>query len=314
MKQDTLLYCGYGVITNVGNAFIDIGVKYTIEKAFPNAILYSASNLLSNFKWRYSKNESDRKFFDLRTHIESDIIILAGSLLDTKWFEFNKLFVDYLINSRKKVILLGVSIGDNLKNENDATKIKEKLLKMNLVGLVTRDQLSFDLFNDTCESAYSGIDNAFFVNDAYNPPKLDIDDLVVINFDKKKEPDIKTTGTIVRTDHQPWNIAKSKNLKRLLRKEKNRVLSKDFFSEIGEDYLTLYANTKKVYSNRVHACVATLAYGNKAQHFRKTDRARLFDRVGLKNIKSELVELDKNLIYDEKAKQIEVLKDIGKNF
>ena len=84
-------------------------------------------------------------------------------------------------------------------------------------------------------------------------------------------------------------------------------------SDIPDDYLNLYANTYGVYSNRVHACIATLAFGNRAMHFSKSPRAYLFDRLGVKNIRKELVKLDPDMLLQEKESQLSFLKKIFEN-
>ncbi len=50
-------------------------------------------------------------------------------------------------------------------------------------------------------------------------------------------------------------------------------------------YLTTYAHAELTLSDRVHACVAAIAYGRPAMLFTSTPRAHLFDRVGLEGIR-----------------------------
>ncbi len=54
-------------------------------------------------------------------------------------------------------------------------------------------------------------------------------------------------------------------------------------------YLTLYSNAALTISDRVHACVAALAYGRPAILYRHTKRAYLFDQVGANKIGTEAV-------------------------
>ena len=54
-------------------------------------------------------------------------------------------------------------------------------------------------------------------------------------------------------------------------------------------------------SNRVHANVATLSYGNRAMYFSDSKRALLLDRVGLSEIYERPMKIDQSLIDDELA-------------
>jgi hypothetical protein len=65
-------------------------------------------------------------------------------------------------------------------------------------------------------------------------------------------------------------------------------------------YALVYARTQLTLSDRVHACVATLAFGNPAMLFTPSPRARLFDRVGLGAIREHPVSIDLELLRAEK--------------
>lgn len=73
-------------------------------------------------------------------------------------------------------------------------------------------------------------------------------------------------------------------------------------------YINIYANAAFTLSDRVHACVATLAYGHPAMLFTPSPRSALFGRVGLAHIKDELVTLDLDYLADEQDKEIAWLK------
>lgn len=74
-------------------------------------------------------------------------------------------------------------------------------------------------------------------------------------------------------------------------------------------YFTLYGNTELTLSDRVHACVATLAYGHPAMLFTPSPRARLFERFELGNIREEPVTLDAGLLEAEKQAELDFLRD-----
>ena len=86
--------------------------------------------------------------------------------------------------------------------------------------------------------------------------------------------------------------------------------NKTLISDIPEDYLNLYANAYATYSDRVHACIATLAFGNYARLYSQTPRAYLFERLGLGTIKRNILRLDEDKIKLEKSHHISFLKEI----
>lgn len=74
-------------------------------------------------------------------------------------------------------------------------------------------------------------------------------------------------------------------------------------------YFNVYANASLTLADRVHACVATLAYGKPAMLFTPSPRAVLFDRLGLVDIRKRPVTLDPDRLWDEKHRQRQFLRD-----
>ena len=73
-------------------------------------------------------------------------------------------------------------------------------------------------------------------------------------------------------------------------------------------YLTAYGGTSLTLSDRVHACVATLSYGNPAMLFSPSPRTYLFDRLGLSDIRKRPIILESKVLEKEKKDEIEFLK------
>ncbi|MGB1561412.1 MAG: polysaccharide pyruvyl transferase family protein [Sinimarinibacterium flocculans] len=73
-------------------------------------------------------------------------------------------------------------------------------------------------------------------------------------------------------------------------------------------YFTLYANARMTLSDRVHACVATLAYGNPAMLFTPSPRAALFERVGCGDIRQRPVQLDLGYLEEQRQQQLTWLR------
>jgi hypothetical protein len=75
-------------------------------------------------------------------------------------------------------------------------------------------------------------------------------------------------------------------------------------------YFTVYANTRLTLADRVHACVATLAYGNPAMLFTPSPRSALFERIGLADIRRRPHHLDMDWLEEERAEQLAFCKDV----
>lgn len=73
-------------------------------------------------------------------------------------------------------------------------------------------------------------------------------------------------------------------------------------------YLTLYANTALTLADRVHACVATLAYGRPAMLFTPSPRAALFEAVGATEIRSRPVVVPEVRLLELQESQMEWLR------
>ena len=104
--------------------------------------------------------------------------------------------------------------------------------------------------------------------------------------------------TVVRPDHRYnphvwWKIYR----------RPNGMVSDEPFS-----YCAVYAGAELTLSDRVHACVATLAYEKPAMLFSPTRRSHLFDRVGLGDIRKRPVTLPAEFRDELLFEEIQFLK------
>ena len=96
----------------------------------------------------------------------------------------------------------------------------------------------------------------------------------------------------------------------------NPMVAKDVFKKRNSfafdspySYLNLYAKTAATFSDRVHACIATLAYGRPAMLFNPTPRIGIFERLGIDNITKKLESLPEERLKAEKDSLISFLKN-----
>jgi len=106
--------------------------------------------------------------------------------------------------------------------------------------------------------------------------------------------------TIIRTDHRYNPFLPRKTYK----------APASYAGDIPHSYLSLYANSTCTFSNRVHACVATVSYGRPAMLFTRSPRAYLLSRLGLDTIKDRPTALDPAFLASEKAGMMNYLRPL----
>lgn len=315
-----ILIKGGGYITNIGNAFLDIGLLYILKKAVPEAQIYVLSNTL---EWTYYKIKNSflnkllknifPGIFNIQEFIKFDYVAIHGACLGIDWFNCHGETLRKIVNNGAKLIIIGGSLTDRTyKNNKEIEIVKNHLGKLKPYIFISRDQETFEKFKDIAEHSYNGIDCAFFINDAFTPPTLKCDPFLILNFDKTSEPKIKdlyiSKGVRIIRTHHSFILNKRAFFHYYT---KNNI----FISESPYEYLTLYANAQAVYSDRVHTCVSALCYNVPTRLFCNTGRALLFERIGIMNITKELVKADMDKIKEEKNNQIKFLKNIfGKDY
>ena len=140
------------------------------------------------------------------------------------------------------------------------------------------------------------------MREAFAPATLTVKDFVIYNFDVMEEPEIEAHGKkILRTQHACFEVLpnlfdRSRKTYALKARspfiEKNDRAVRKFYSrpdmmisDIPDDYLHLFANASATYSDRVHACIPTLSFGNSARLYTTSPRATLFERAGVGEIR-----------------------------
>ena len=117
--------------------------------------------------------------------------------------------------------------------------------------------------------------------------------------DRRKLPPRMNDHLVLRPEHRTnphitWKIYR----------HPNSIASDEPFT-----YFALYGRTQLTLSDRVHACVATLAYGNPAMLFSPSPRARLFERLGLDTIREQPVQVPREVLHAEKAAELAFLRE-----
>jgi len=333
----SIVYAGGFWATNIGNAFYNLGLLHILKESSPEADIYFLNDQAGWF-WRGRGGGNPSNDLNYLQYINPDFLVLAGPLINEK---FIKIWGPTLkILSSKGVNLALLSVGCSKYNDYERNLMRGFFEKYPPHILMSRDQYTYDNFNDLAMHAYSGVCSAFFVPYVYKPIETDLEKYLIFNFDKSPEPEFKIVNS-----HEDGSGAVEFNGLKLQIKRKNRFNLKrrsyttslgdykivravhscipnyfpsriripfrrknSFVSDIPYGYLNLYANTQGTFSDRVHACVVTLAYGNPAMLFSESPRSNLFERFGLNDIWRKPVLLDREKLDIEKERVIEFLR------
>jgi len=329
VNTDTIqiLYYGAGWPTNIGNAFIDLGAMAILRAAAPNAKIGFASGMPRWFFGHVAAKEPWVKKFlahlpqkfrhfvkqlsnqpmmiymdnalDIASVTQCDLVVISGMVMCEEFIRVNGPSV--LTLARRGIPVLFLGVGALAYSDQEKELFGDFLQQVNPIGLVSRDDQTFEMFAGFVSKAHKGIDCAFFVPEAYTPLPLTLPPYIVATFDSMPEPVLALNGRLlIHAHHYCWDPPRRGYV----------CTNNTLISDIPYDYLTLYANAEEVHSDRVHACVAALAYGRKARLYNPTPRGSLFDAVGAEGIRSQVTQLDMQLLAEKKRAQIEFVKEL----
>ena len=286
---------------NIGNAFVNYGTEQIVKKAFGDCeIVYSAN--VAN-KWFFEQAINGSRYslnsFNITKYMNVDLVVWGGMVLTKYNFQLaQNIFLDF---NKRKIPLLLLGGGADEYTWDEAEYVANCLKQLKYVAIITRDDATYEMFSKYEFLKWrivQEIDAAFFVS-ACSIPKLDIKKYDVECFDRILAPYISHGDKeVIYTHHDCFGTLPIRYMNQV-----NTVIS-----ELPNDYLTIYKNVDVTYAERVHACIATLAFGNRAMLFSDTKRARLFDRIldrGTDEIKKEPIKADKVMLNTEKKKMVE---------
>lgn len=283
--------------TNVGEAFIDLGVKAIVNNiAKKNEEIHYAC--VSPMSIMYLPESARVRAFRNDNFYEPDILFLAGMYATSRAFvdDGSSITYEYAKKIRKKgrqVAFIGVGGESYTAKERDDVLKGMELLRP--LFIVTRDKKTYDLYSDYFECK-KGLDCAFWLDDEYNPIGLRHEQYTVSTFNRSDEPvELSDREKYVH----PWHFQYA------LDERKTRYLSKSnlFVSDSPYEYLTLYANADKVYTDMVHATIPSLVYGTLVKYYQIDDRRDAFESLSYIHKDNEkFLSIDKKLLAIEKRK------------
>lgn len=307
-------------LRNIGNGFIDKGAREILNKSLDDPEIIETSGYPFLAADRKGHNRLKERFFPVDTgerqqrynafsvpdHLEDiDLAVLPGCVLSK--FALRPYLPVIRSLTEREIPLLLLGSGGGSYEKDTRRYVSDWLRNIESIGMITRDQTAYDRYSSEVNYAVSGIDCAFFIDEWYSPPGSN-ESFVAATFDKTTEPDL-AFKTIVRPDHEPFGDGKSyeglaHDLRRKVENHGQFKKNNVFVSDLLEDYLYIYANAPQTHSDRIHACVPSLVYGNQAKFYFETPRAGLFDSVLGSDIRQNLVSLDAERLREKKEEQV----------
>ena len=309
---------------NIGNGFIDLGAEMALKEASPESAgivkVSQCANFAASlgklfilrenrfFSWlwenlmsRFANKLHDRTYngtvktldvFNVPKLFKYDYFIIPGCVLTVPFFTIYGKLLEEIQDAGAKLIFLGAS--GNYYTDYEIKYVTDYLKKLKPYAIIARDSVAYEKYSNLAVHSYNGIDNVFFVN-KLKLPKLqsNLKPYIVLNFELDIHKEIYKTlkqkfkgYNIIETNHKPFPYTQISKL------VKKGVMISDY----PLDYLILYRNAETVYSDRVHACIPTLSFGNKAVLYSQSARKALFHNVGIDELTDEpmkIKDLDK---------------------
>ena len=342
MKKMKIVYPSSDWASNLGNPFFNLGFEYVLKEAAKLAgkeveILFTASNPEKSFKTkgRFKENTfNSAKYFS-----GANILVLAGPLFD---ISFARLFEETLKSAKEQGIKVFIISAGGIKYDSEEIQhCRQVLQKYPPYVLSTRDRDTYGNYHDLAEHSLDGICGAWFAPDYYSG--YDTEDLgkyVTFTFDHAREPKVELNGFVKNQNKlneiEVSDLSHSKKAKvmRLLQRGLPKSINKftivrpnhcvlnrpnwrlffkpnSFISQTPYGLLNLYRNTDLTLTDRLHASVATLAYGNPAFLVIKSKRIKLLDRInGASEVIKRPTKLDMNYLNNEKKKVVDWFVEI----
>lgn len=324
---------------NIGNGFLDLGLEYELSHAKSSDDVIVKVSQCANFaaslgrlftikeipivKWMWEHlmqgkfaKKMHNKTYDIvemndvlspASMFKLDYLVIPGCVLTIHFFKIYYNLLKKKTEQGCKIIFIGAS--GNYYTDDEIKYVTKCLKCLKPYAIMTRDHDAFELYKNYSTNVYDGIDNAFFVN-CLNIPELESDasPYVVLNLENAEHKKLKKElvekakregKNVIFTDHQPYPYLKVSKMV----KQDNTVIS-----DYPMDYLMLYRNAEAVITDRVHATITALAFGNSVTLYSESPRKALLENVGINYTPGEVLKVD-NLKQRQNA-QIEFLSGI----
>lgn len=316
-SKKAIVYVGGYWATNIGNAFYDFPIGIKLKEILGDRLTFLSD--LNVHVWKNAKNA-----YEILDLVDAEMLLFSGPIFNVRFGAYQSL----LQSCARKGIEVGfISAGGNTYSHSEVTFVK-KILKESGVRIrfiSTRDERCYEKYSSDAITAYNGICFSAFLNDVYVPPKLESKHYAFA-FSYRHEPKISLDGSSFNFSKKRFwqRFCTTLNGDNVIRLNHYFFTPFSFFqfnrpnmfySDMPFGYLTIYASAITTFSDRVHACAATMAYGGKCIYTKGSNRSKdgrnlLFDRMKVKFTDSNEMYYDMDYIAKEKVNQLKFLNEI----
>ena len=277
-----VLYFNNCWFTNVGEAFIDIGGMKLTQMVFGDDCQLACISAMTDY---YVKNAPSAKRgllsrkiaprlidFKMSDHLAADYVVIPGMVGTIEYLNAPSCaMVDTLVNNGCRPVFLG--LGGEKYNLEETDALKRYFDRIKPALITTRDDEVCEVYKDVAPCV-KAIDCAFWTVDSFDPRGFGNRDYEVVAFNRITEPEeLKTRMDVVRPWHMQYAFRKEYGNETIM------------ISDTPYDYLTLYANASKVYTDLVHATIVSLMYGTPVKFWKNGERYRAF--YAIKNLENK---------------------------
>lgn len=270
-------------MTNLGEAFIDIGAMELLKQAAADCPIIFITPMSHYYNQSLQKRTGKKLFLNdnplknaanLGLYINVDILVMSGMFATEEFVRYGSAtyWLGDFLKMHKNIATLFMGVGGDYYTETESITFSSYVKKnMNVISFISRDHGTYDLYKDKFTNSCCRIDCAFFVSDAYNPEGFSNKDYIVSSFNTITEPkELELSKEeIIRPQHMFYSATYNHKAKNI------------FISDSPLDYLSLYANAKETHTDLVHATIVSLVYGKKVKYYGNSLRSGAFDAAGV---------------------------------
>ena len=306
-----ILYFNNCWFTNVGEAFIDIGGMELSRQIFGKNVQMACISAMTDY---YIKNAPEKEHrlrwtlhehrdydflpFRISEYLNADYVIVPGMVGTLEFLNApSRKMIDKLVNKGCKAIFFG--LGCLKYDQNEISALREYFQRIKPALITTRDNETYEAFKDIAPCV-KAIDCAFWTIDSFDPRGFVEKNYEVITFNNTNEPTElkKIKCNVVRPFHMQY--------------EYRRENGHDYMmiSDTPYDYLTLYANAERVYTDLVHATVVSIMYGTPVKSWKVDKRAQVFNALEGIECKDSWYSVPELTLQEQKRKIIKEIHSI----
>ncbi len=296
--------------SNVGNGWFATSCRNLLKDMYPQAIVQDGDDdIIQAFRprWQFEKDNA----FQLMQYQRADIHVFTGPIVSmcSETGAFGRKILDIIQHKEKYCI---ISANGTSLSESKRKTIGEFFKKYPPLFITTRDEESYLWIKNYVQNIYNGICTAWLVDRTIHPQTFKLDKPFFISswyteldpvyeLPEGEEATIESLKVKRKKTYlgMSYNIARHFNFLRPQQQEVggkyiirtiqnlntrfnhiNFAMPRSFISFNTEKYLDIVKSSEFTISDRVHACVVSLACGHPAKFLFSTPRAGLFTRMG----------------------------------